>query len=125
MYVIDQQAPCAAPLPGIAHATWAGHDDGVRQLSVWRQAMAPGAATPPHSHDCDELVLCLSGWGELHIDGQAHRFTGGQTLVLPRGKPHQIFCVGPMALETLGIFGASPVGTYAADGQALVLPWRS
>jgi hypothetical protein len=24
-----------------------------------------------HRHDCDEVVLCLAGWGELHIDGQA------------------------------------------------------
>jgi quercetin dioxygenase-like cupin family protein len=125
MYVIDQPSPTPAPIPGLAHATWAGHDDGLQQLSLWRQTLAAGAATPPHRHDCDEVVLCLSGWGELHIDGQAQRFGADSTLVLPAGSEHQIFCVGPMALEIIGIFGATPVSTYTLDGQALDLPWRT
>ncbi len=125
MYVIHQSTPTASTLPGIAHATWAGHDDGLQELSLWRQTLAAGAVTPPHRHDCDEVVLCQAGWGELHIDGQVRRFGAGSTLVLPRGREHQIFCVGPMALEIIGIFGTTPVTTYGADGQALALPWRT
>jgi quercetin dioxygenase-like cupin family protein len=125
MYVIDQPRPAPSPIPGVAHATWAGQDDGLQQLSLWRQTLAAGAATPPHRHDCDEVVLCQAGWGELHIDGQAQRFGAGSTLVLPAGREHQIFCIGPMALEIIGIFGATPVATYGADGQALALPWRT
>ena len=56
MYVIEQTQPTPAPVPGVAHATWAGRDEGLQQLSIWRQTLAPGAATPPHSHDCDEVV---------------------------------------------------------------------
>jgi quercetin dioxygenase-like cupin family protein len=52
---------------------------------VWRQTLAPGAATPPHRHDCDEVVLCLSGWGEVHSDGAVQRFGADCTVVLPRG----------------------------------------
>jgi len=124
-YVIEQPRPRAAELPGIAHATWAGADDGLTQLSVWRQTMQPGAATPPHSHDCDEIVLCLAGWGELHIDGEVRRFGADSTLVLPRGRLHQFFSCGPMPLETIGIFAATPVTTRLPDGQPLALPWRS
>ena len=125
MYVIEQAQPIAAPIPGVAHATWAGQDDGLQQLSIWRQTLAPGAATPPHSHDCDEVVLCQSGWGELHVDGRAHRFGADSTLVLPAGRTHQIFSLGPMPLEIIGVFGATPVATFLPDGQALALPWRS
>lgn len=125
MYVIEQERPSAMPLPGIAHATWAGEAEGLRQLSVWRQTLAPGAATPAHRHDCEEVVLCLGGWGELIIDGEVQRFGADTTLVLPKGREHQIVNAGPMPLETLGIFGASPVGTFAPDGVALALPWRS
>lgn len=125
MYVIQQARPSAAPIPGVAHATWAGCDEGVSQLSVWRQTLAPGACTPPHRHDCDEVVMCQSGWGELHVDGEVHRFGADCTLVLPRGRDHQIFSVGPMPLEIVGVFGASPVGTFLPDGAALELPWRS
>lgn len=123
--VLRQQQPEATPLPGVTHATWAGQADGLNQLSLWRQSMAPGAATPPHRHDCDEIVLCQAGAGELHLDGQVHRFVAPCTLVLPRDRPHQIFNTGDQPLETLGIFGATPVGTCLPDGGALPLPWRT
>jgi quercetin dioxygenase-like cupin family protein len=125
MNIIDQQSPEPTGLPGIEHITWAGEADGLAQLSVWRQTMAPGAATPPHSHDCDEVVLCLAGWGEVHSEGRAQRFGADTTLVLPRGCVHQLFNVGPMALETIGILAATPVATRLPDGKALELPWRS
>jgi mannose-6-phosphate isomerase-like protein (cupin superfamily) len=125
MTVVPQLHPAATPLAGVAHATWAGEADGVQQLSVWRQSMAASGATPPHRHDVDEVVLCLSGHGELHIDGAVHAFCGGQTLVLPRDSTHQIFNVGEEPLETVGVFGGSPVQTYLPDGSALPLPWRT
>ena len=125
MSVIHQTRPQPAAIPGVAHATWAGRDDGLEQLSIWRQTLAPGAATPPHSHDCDEVVLCQAGWGELHVDGEVQRFGPDCTLVLPRGKPHQIFCTGAMPLEIVGIFGATPVRTLGPDGAVMELPWRT
>ncbi len=125
MHVIEQQRPAPTPIPGIAHATWAGEADGLGQLSLWRQSLAPGAATPPHSHDCDEVVLCLAGTGELAIDGEWQPFTADCTLVLPRGLVHQFRNVGSQPLETLGIFGGSPVPTRLPDGTPLALPWRT
>jgi mannose-6-phosphate isomerase-like protein (cupin superfamily) len=116
MHVIEQPRPSAAPIPGVAHATWAGQDHGLAQLSLWRQTLAPGAATPPHR---------LAGWGELHVDGRVERFGADTTLVLPRGGTHQIFNTGALPLEILGIFGATPVATYLPDGEPLALPWRS
>ena len=125
MTPIAQTRPEPAPIPGVAHATWAGHDDGLKQLSVWRQTLAPGAATPPHSHVCDEVVLCQAGQGELLIDGERHRFGPATTLVLLRGSHHQIFATGDTPLEIIGVFGGTPVGTFLPDGTALELPWRS
>lgn len=125
MYVIEQNAPSASPIPGVAHVTWAGAEEGLRQLSVWRQSLAAGAATPPHNHDCDEVVLCLSGWGEVHIDGEVHAISPDSTVVLPQGKPHQIFNTGRSPMEIIGVFGSTPVGTFLPDGSALPLPWRT
>lgn len=125
MNILEQPRPQITPIPGVAHATWAGAADGLSQLSVWRQTLAPGAATPPHRHDCDEVVLCLSGWGEVHIDGEVQRFGADSTIVLPRGRVHQLFNTGPMALQTIGIFAATPVATHLPDGQAIDLPWRT
>ena len=125
MHVIEQARPMAMPLPGIEHATWAGQDDGLSQLSIWRQTMAPGAGTPPHHHDCDEVVLCLAGQGELHVNGEAHRFGAGCTLVLPRERTHQFFNTGEIPMGTIGNLGASPVVTRLPDGTELELRWRS
>lgn len=125
MYVIEQSIPQPTPIEGIHHATWAGSDQGLKQISLWRQSLAPGAATPPHSHECDEVVLCQSGWGELHIEGEVHRFGAGSTVLLPQGKLHQLFSVGPMPLEILGVFPRTPVEAFLPDGQAIELPWRS
>jgi len=125
MIVIDQTAPVPAPLPGLAHATWAGEAEGLTQLSLWRQSIDAGGATPPHRHDCDEVVLCLAGRGEVHVDGEVHPFGPSSTLVLRRGPIHQIFNVGEVPMEILGIFGATPVVTRLPDGEVLPLPWRS
>lgn len=125
MNVFDQTRPEATPIPGVAHITWAGEAEGLKQLSLWRQTLAPGAATPPHRHDCDEIVLCLAGWGELHIDGSVQRFGADQTAVLPRNREHQLFNVGPMPLEIVAVLAASPVQVELPGGEPLPLPWRS
>ncbi|MBI3382075.1 MAG: cupin domain-containing protein [Aquabacterium sp.] len=125
MKVNDDARPKASPIPGIAHITLASHADGLSELSVWRQTMSPGAATPPHHHDCDEVVLCLAGWGEVHSHGQVQRFGADATLILPAGRDHQIFNVGPTPLETIGILAATPVVTRQPDGVELTLPWNS
>ena len=125
MNVIEQTHPVATPIPGIAHATWASAAQGLEQLSVWRQTLAPGAATPPHRHDCDEVVLCLSGLGAVHQDGRAQRFGADTTVVLPKGSVHQLFNVGTQPLELVGIFPTTPVAAYLPDGEAIELPWAS
>lgn len=125
MNVIEQIRPTASPIPGVAHATWAGQADGLEQLSVWRQTLAPGTATPPHRHDCDEVVLCLAGHGEVHTEGAVQQFGADCTVVLPKGRDHQIFNTGARSMEIVGLFGATPVATYLPDGALLDLPWRT
>lgn len=117
--------PIESPLPGIAHTTLASQADGLTALSVWRQRMAPGSGTPPHRHDCDEVVLCVSGQGELHTEGRVQRFGPDSALILPAGCDHQFFNVGTTELETIGIFAATPVMTRQPDGAPLALPWAS
>jgi quercetin dioxygenase-like cupin family protein len=125
MYVIEQTRPEPTPLPGIEHATWAGAADGLTELSVWRQSLAPGAGTPPHSHGCDEIVLCLAGSGEVHVGTDVHRFGPAATVVLPKGSVHQLVNTGSTAMEIVGIFAATPVSTRLPDGESIDLPWRS
>jgi mannose-6-phosphate isomerase-like protein (cupin superfamily) len=123
MQILEQTHPQPTPLPGIDHATWAGHGQGLSQVSMWRQTLAPGAASPLHRHDCDEVVLCLSGWGEIHVDGRAARFGPESTVVLPKDQEHQLFNTGTVPLELIAVFGATPVRTVLPDGAPIDLPW--
>lgn len=125
MYVNEQSAPTPTPIPGLSHATWAGQDEGLHQLSLWRQTIAPGAATPPHRHDCEEIVMCSCGLGELHIAGQVHRFGPGATVTVPRNEIHQIFNVGSDPMAIIAVLAVSPVEVFLPDGQRIDLPWRT
>ncbi len=125
MRVIDNTSRAKAELPGIEHLTVAGAAQGLTRLSMWRQSMAPGSATPPHRHDCEEVVLVLAGSGEVDIGGTRHAFGADSTLVLPRDLPHQIFNTGSVPLVTVAAFSATPVGTFLPDGAPIALPWES
>lgn len=125
MFVLDQTSPMSTPIAGVSHATLAGQAEGLSHLSVWRQSMDPGACTPPHSHACEEIVLCDAGLGEVHVAGSVHSFGPGQTVVLPANVQHQIFNKGTAPLSFTALFSATPVPVTLPDGQSLELPWRS
>lgn len=112
-------------LPGLEHQTLAGGDAGLRHLSVWQQTIVPGGATPPHFHDCEEVVLVRNGSGTVETAGAAHRFGPGTTLVIAPGEHHQIVNTGDAPLDIIGILSASPVGVFNPDGTVIDLPWRS
>jgi len=125
MTIIANAGRETATLPGIEHLTLAGSAQGLARLSVWRQSMAPGCATPPHRHDCEEVVLVLEGSGEVQLGEQRFSFGADTTLVLPPNVPHQIFNTGRVPLKTVAAFSATPVGTFLPHGERLALPWAS
>ena len=125
MYVLDNASLPRSTLPGIHHTTLAGSANGLASLSIWRQTIAAGEATPPHRHDCEEVVVVLAGGGELHAAGAVHRFGPDTTLVLPANVDHQIVNTGREPLQLIAAFSATPVGTMFPDGQPIALPWES
>jgi quercetin dioxygenase-like cupin family protein len=125
MYVHRNAELPLATLPGIEHTTLAGRDLGASRISMWRQTVAPGAATPPHRHDHEEVVLVEAGRGQLLVDGTIIDFAPDSTLVLPAGRDHQIVNNGPEPLRLLAAFAGTPVLTMRPDGVPIDLPWRS
>ncbi|MGR4871819.1 cupin domain-containing protein [Variovorax sp. LARHSF232] len=121
--VLEHSRLPLAELPGIAHRTLAGHEHGLSQLSIWRQTLAPGAATPPHHHDTEEVVLCHAGQGEVHLDGRVHRFGPNSSVLLPRDVQHQIFNTGDEPMEITGVFPSAPVAVFDPEGHPVPLPW--
>jgi mannose-6-phosphate isomerase-like protein (cupin superfamily) len=125
MQVIDNTRRERAKLPGIEHLTLAGGAQSLSRLSLWRQTMAQGSATPVHQHDCEEVVLVLEGSGEVRWNGGALPFGPDSTLVIPPRVAHEIVNTGAVPLVTVAAFSATPVGTFLPDGAPLDLPWAS
>lgn len=125
MHVISNQQPVPSAIPGIAHVTLAGHDEGLSKLSVWQQSVAPGCATPPHRHDCEEVVICSGGTGELRLGEQVERFARNMTVVIPANAEHQIISIGDEPLQILAVLSMSPVRVFFPDGTEIELPWRT
>ena len=94
---------------------------GAQQVEMWFGRMDANSATPPHSHDTEEVVLFLKGSGRASVADREVRYQSGDTLILPPGQVHQIFA------ETESEFVASMLigGTVKLpDGAVIDLPWR-
>lgn len=95
---------------------------GAAQVEVWRADMDAGAATPPHQHDHEEVVIVLKGRGHARVGNDEVTFQAGDTLILPAGQVHQLFA--ETAIESIAAMPLqSPVRTPA--GELMELPWRT
>jgi quercetin dioxygenase-like cupin family protein len=92
------------------------------EVEVWRARMDAGAATPPHRHDAEEVVVLLSGRGRARVEDDEVTFEAGDTLILPAGKVHQIF--SDTESEMIAVM---PLRTTirSPDGEIMSLPWRA
>ena len=71
------------------------------------------------------MVICEAGQGEVHVEGDAHRFGPQTTVILRKNQLHRIFNTGSTPLEILGVFGAAPVNVFLPNNEKLELPWRT
>lgn len=94
---------------------------GAREVEVWIGRMDAGAATPPHSHDTEEVVVFLKGSGRASVGDRQVSYQAGDTLILPSGQVHQIF-----AESESEFVSAMPLGgtVRLPDGGVIELPWR-
>jgi quercetin dioxygenase-like cupin family protein len=92
-----------------------------RHVEVWRANMDAGAATPPHQHDHEEVVVVLTGNGRARIGTDERTFQAGDTLILPAGRVHQLFA--DTAVESIAVMRLGSVIT-TPTGEVMDLPWR-
>jgi quercetin dioxygenase-like cupin family protein len=96
---------------------------GAAEVAVWRGVTEPGATTPPHKHDHEEVLVVLSGSGSASMDGEQMDVSPGDVLIVPPNKLHQLF--GPADGEPLDAIAVMPIGTrtFLPDGEELQAPW--
>ena len=123
MHVNNNSSVQKHQLPGLEHQTLAGCQDGLKSFEIWRQTIAPHAATPVHSHACEEVILIMGGSGVCRFEDRELPFKADQTLVIPGNVVHQICNTGEKNLHIIATLAASPVEVKSETGAAMALPW--
>ena len=123
MHVNNNSSVQKHQLPGLEHQTLAGCQDGLKSFEIWRQTIAAQAATPVHSHACEEVILVMGGSGVCRFEDREIPFKADQTLVIPVNVVHQICNTGDEDLHIIATLAASPVEVKSETGAAMALPW--
>jgi len=124
MHIRPFESEPAYTIPGISTQAIAGRAQGMKNIEVWRSTMDPGSQTPLHYHDCEEVVMILSGSGILEVEGKQQPFKAGCTLLVPPKVVHQIINSGSEPIQMFVGLSETPGRTYTPDGQHIPLPWQ-
>ena len=111
-------------LPGLRHQTLADGADGLTGLEVWYQSLDPGAATPPHYHECEEVIVIRSGRGRVVIAGEATAFGPDTTLTFAARIVHQIVNTSESEMTLFAVLSETPARVFTPDGELVALPWQ-
>src|SRR6516164_10532785 len=82
---------------------------GAQEVAVWRGRTDPGAATPPHKHDHEEVLVILSGSGKVKIQGDQVLVSSGDVVIVPPRTHHEL--AADEQGEGLDAIAVLPAGT--------------
>lgn len=104
-----------APMERFRRDRWAGVRDlkaiypelvpDVRTLTLGIVEISPGAHTPLHRHNCEEVYYVLSGHGEVEVDGIREPIHRGDAVHIPEKRHHHVFNRGRTKLRYVVVAG--------------------
>src|ERR671910_1714468 len=102
--------------PGVTRTDLLRHDVSVsgREVIQVRVDLAPGVASPPHSHPGEEIAYVIEGLLEYQLEGQPPvTLKAGEALFIPGGTIH--------SAKNIGSVNAAELATYLVEkGKPLV-----
>jgi quercetin dioxygenase-like cupin family protein len=94
---------------------------GAQETCAWRLTLAPGASSPDHSLDREEVFVALAGHARATLDGTGYDVRAGDSLIVPAGISFTIENASDDPFEAIACL---PVGGQATvGGQAAAPPW--
>jgi quercetin dioxygenase-like cupin family protein len=63
----------------------------------------PGSVVPEHSHDNEQLGICLRGSVAFRVGDESRELGAGETWCIPGGVPHEVH-VGPDGAVVVDVF---------------------
>lgn len=61
-------------------------------------AFAEGEGLSEHTTPYDAMVYLLDGTADITIDGDAHRVSAGEMLIMPANRPHALKAITPFKM---------------------------
>lgn len=75
--------------------------DNVIAVMNW---IEPNITVNPHMHDFEQLVFCIEGRFNYHVDGEIHLMTPGSMLRVPAHTLHHVEPLGDQVALNLDVF---------------------
>jgi mannose-6-phosphate isomerase-like protein (cupin superfamily) len=121
MPVINNQDAPHFDVAGTHVVGLAAPSRGAQETCAWRLTLAPGASSPDHTLDREEVFVALAGAARATLDGAGHDVRQGDGLIVPAGVEFRIATVGDEPFEAVACL---PVGGRATvAGEAAAPPW--
>jgi quercetin dioxygenase-like cupin family protein len=74
----------------------------------------PGSVVPEHSHDNEQLGICLNGSLVFRVGEESRELGAGETWCIPGGVPHEVR-VGPDGAVVIDVFAPPREDWQAAE----------
>ncbi len=94
-------------LPSIELRPLVGGGIGAEGLSTFTAAFAPGAALPPHRHDCGEAITVLEGECVVELGPQRVELGRLDCIFVPAGSIHAVHNASDQPLQMHSAFASS------------------
>jgi quercetin dioxygenase-like cupin family protein len=94
---------------------------GAKELLVFRGRLDPGAASPPHTHDHEEVFVVTEGKVHARIGDEEHELSAGDAAVIPPNTVHQVVNKSDGAFD-LVISMLAGTRFFRPDGEEVPAP---
>jgi quercetin dioxygenase-like cupin family protein len=111
--------------PGVETRMLVSASNGVTQLCIFEQWIAPGTGAPTHSHPVEEVLTVREGEAEMWVDQERIIVSVGHSLIVPAGRMHGFRNSGTATLHLHAVL-ASPVFEATMEGATeMVRRWQA
>jgi quercetin dioxygenase-like cupin family protein len=94
---------------------------GSAETSAWRFTLDPGAASPPHTLDREEIIIAVGGDLQVDLAGERSHLGPGGAVIISAGM--EVVLSNETSSPFEGI-ACLPAGAQATvDGEASSPPW--